>query len=162
MIPYSTTPCWCLHAPRELERDSQRDSFRAVDPYITWCARRRVWMPWLRPWNEPSGLQDGLQDASPVPNNDLMRFTKQKPTKQARFTMSLHGQLTSDILSMVANGLMSSPHTLPEYTPTRKKSLCTATEYLPATGALHRKHLLFAVQVDPHARILPIDRKLIQ
>ena len=47
------------------------------------------------------------------------------------------------------------------YPPTREKPLSTATEHLPTTGH-HNRHLIFAVAVDPHARIPPINRNLIQ
>ena len=47
------------------------------------------------------------------------------------------------------------------YPPSREKSLGTATEHLPTAGHNDR-HLIFAVAVDPHARIPPIDRNLVQ
>lgn len=47
------------------------------------------------------------------------------------------------------------------YSPSCEKSFGTATEHLPTIGP-HNRNLIFAVPVDPHARKLPIDRKLIQ
>ena len=48
------------------------------------------------------------------------------------------------------------------YSPTREKSLSTATERLPRIRH-HKRHLLIpAIPINPHAREPPIDRNLIQ